>query len=439
MRERANRCAEIVCLDAQKQQMNELNWGYIGPVVKDPEFKVGVIAECLCIEESLASYAFVMKATDEMEQGFDLSKIKIIFADQFITETLLDELGIADTCIIHSDLCHLKKEVWPKYFGPHVYNAESSHLVAMFLLQTREEFETAYSKAFKAVSGNPDHKDYVSKIYNNPNYYRDYVLAGIHGNLKLNGDVAAEYNHSSVVAHLGKGGSFSLKNNLSMLFKCQQDLKRNCTHIANQQHLVAQHHQSNKQGQRKLDDELAKKSLSKYAYEKLFLRAHSALKKQQVVTNPDGSHIVFKIGFTATSTNAVQVEKDCRCTCELATAYDFQCSHKLALDGEFLLEKYHLHWYSPMAFRQSAVGMVFYSRHPSGGGALESRGNNTSDTRADDEDDNGTLLMILDNADDDNSVQSHPDASDLVIWVYHSDMTNRFKPIADFVSTNQKY
>jgi hypothetical protein len=49
-------CGNVICLDAQKCQMNNLNWVYIGPVVKDPEMEVAVVAEALCIEESMEMF-----------------------------------------------------------------------------------------------------------------------------------------------------------------------------------------------------------------------------------------------------------------------------------------------------------------------------------------------------------------------------------------------
>jgi hypothetical protein len=56
--------------------MNNLNWVYIGPVVKDPEYQVAVVAEALCIEESIEMYEFVLQSMADMEKRWSLKKCR---------------------------------------------------------------------------------------------------------------------------------------------------------------------------------------------------------------------------------------------------------------------------------------------------------------------------------------------------------------------------
>ena len=84
-------------------------------------------------------------------------------------------------------------------------------------MHTREEFETTYKDARDLVAGVPKHVEYIDKIYNNPKYYGGYVIAGIVGNLGMQGDVPVEQNHSSAVQHLGKEGNFKAVDHLTRL------------------------------------------------------------------------------------------------------------------------------------------------------------------------------------------------------------------------------
>jgi hypothetical protein len=88
-------------------KMNNLNWVYIGPVVKDPEYQVAVVAEALCIEESIEMYEFVLQSMADMEKWWSLEKMQILFADQLITKSILTDLDIQETCILHGNLYHL--------------------------------------------------------------------------------------------------------------------------------------------------------------------------------------------------------------------------------------------------------------------------------------------------------------------------------------------
>ena len=49
----------------------------------------------------------------QMEPRWKVSSIRVIFGDQFITQTLLRNLGIQNSCILRGDYFHLMKEVWP--------------------------------------------------------------------------------------------------------------------------------------------------------------------------------------------------------------------------------------------------------------------------------------------------------------------------------------
>jgi hypothetical protein len=121
MRTNLLRYGDVFFLDAMMKDFNELSWPYIGPTVKDGEMKIRQVAECVAINESLDIYQFVIQSMASIETRWSLKDLHIIFADQFITKTLLQNLGIVSTCTLRCDYHHIVNEVWPKQFGTTVF------------------------------------------------------------------------------------------------------------------------------------------------------------------------------------------------------------------------------------------------------------------------------------------------------------------------------
>ena len=62
--------------------------------------KVAVAAESIVTEETHGFYIWLICSMVEIERHFLLSNIKIIFADQKITPTVLHDLGIEHSCTL---------------------------------------------------------------------------------------------------------------------------------------------------------------------------------------------------------------------------------------------------------------------------------------------------------------------------------------------------
>ena len=226
MRYHARRYGHILCLDAQKRQMNSSGWPYIAPVVKDNEMKVAVAAESIVTEETHWFYIWIIKSMAKIEPQFILSDIDIIFADQKITSTVLQELGITDTCTLRGDFHHMLHEVWPDQFHSSVYPDLKKFLSTMLLSRTQEDWENAYSCGAELVHTKPRMMSSLNAIYNNPSQFAGYYLCAIEGNLCMNGDVAAEQNHFGVVAYLGQGASYSVAEQITHLLNRQKMLTK---------------------------------------------------------------------------------------------------------------------------------------------------------------------------------------------------------------------
>jgi hypothetical protein len=176
MRYHARRYGTVLCLDAQKRQYNSSGWPYIAPVVKDNEMKVAVAAESIVTEETHGFYIWILQSMTFIEPRFLLSDIRLIFADQKITGTVLLDLGIQDTCMLRGDFYHLLNKVWPDHFHASVYPTIKKFLGTMLLSKTQEEWESAYLCASEVVVSRPRMKSALDEIYNSPEQYAGFFL-----------------------------------------------------------------------------------------------------------------------------------------------------------------------------------------------------------------------------------------------------------------------
>ena len=77
--------------------MNKIAWPYMGPSVLNSENHVAVCCEAIVTAEDIDTYTWVIQSMLEIEPRWSLTCIDIIYANCFITDTLLTNLGIKDT------------------------------------------------------------------------------------------------------------------------------------------------------------------------------------------------------------------------------------------------------------------------------------------------------------------------------------------------------
>ena len=98
--------------------------------------KVAVAAKSIVTKETHEFYIWILQLMAEIEPRFELTNIRIVFADQKLTDTILQELGIASTCTLQGDFYHLLNEVWPDHFHSSVYpQIKSSSMLCYFQKQ----------------------------------------------------------------------------------------------------------------------------------------------------------------------------------------------------------------------------------------------------------------------------------------------------------------
>ena len=224
MRRHLLQFGDILFLDSQKRQYNKLCWPYIGPVIRTGENKIRVIAESVVISEDLESYQWILESVAAMEPKWSLSNLRIIFSDGFITQSLLHQLRIDQTCTLRCDYWHVINEVLPKEhnFGKLCYPIVECYLKNMLTCDTEQEWNQAFNEAKLLLRDHPTKVDKLIEIHQRPSYYAGYYIRQIKTNLLLLGNTSAESNHSSITKHLSECGIWTISHQISKLMERQQ-------------------------------------------------------------------------------------------------------------------------------------------------------------------------------------------------------------------------
>ena len=362
MRTHARRYGSVLCLDAQKRQYNSSGWPYIAPVVKDNEMKVAVAAESIVTEETHEYYVWILQCMVEIEPRFQLCNVRIIFADQKITPTVLQELGIESTCTLRGDFYHLLHEVWPNHFHSSVYPQIQKFLRSMLLSSNLTEWDSAYVCASKILIEKPLMLSALNDIYGDPEKYGGFYLRGIEGNLMMNGDVLAEQNHSGVVAYLGDGACFAVAEQITHLLSQQKNIDKMRRQKEDDQYVHGLRFQSPYYGpQQQADDAVAKKNFSAYGFVSLWTPTIRRSWNLQAERLEDGSSVLWSTKETReerSNDSSTIILEGSRCTCQRRIAMQIQCEHEYVLDGGIDIYKFDSHWYHRQTYDRMFPNMA---------------------------------------------------------------------------------
>jgi hypothetical protein len=287
--------------------------------------------EALFIEERTDTYEKMIKALKTMEPRWDPSSVRLLFGDMKVTQKLLDSAGL-NSCRLRGDMWHLLNEVWPHHhsFGRTSFEKISNFLRLMVKCETEAEWEFAYESARKILADDPEKCSKLDDIHSNPSYYSGYILNRMEGSLGKKGDSHAEQNHSSIIAHLGQGGTLNLAEQVCGLLNRHKSntLRRSQTEWALT--ISASKYTSTYSSPTECrDDVLAKQALSMYGYKNFTGALHHA-RKLQFTENNDGLFTVWPVQATIDETSVSLIHTFSltkRCHCKKRKDNFFQCGH----------------------------------------------------------------------------------------------------------------
>jgi hypothetical protein len=134
---------------------------------------------------------------------------KVIFGDGILGgESLLQHLGISDSCRIVLDHHHLlcgRIGAWPAKFGLVAWNTKLKGHCTNLVKSYEEEMHNFHLESLRAtVQHNREWSVYVERhIHSKRHLFANHIIQHYPGNLQRQGNAVAEANHSSVLQRLG--------------------------------------------------------------------------------------------------------------------------------------------------------------------------------------------------------------------------------------------
>jgi len=288
-----------------------------------------------------------------MEPRWSPKDLKLIFADQLVTDGLLHRLDIKETCVLRGDYHHLMNEVWPRTenFGLVFMTKIRPWLKQMLLSPYEKDWHRCYSLISRVIETDPDKMIFLDTIYSKPSYYAGYFLRSVEGNLKLNGSVPAEQNHASTVAYLGEGGKLSICQHFSELMLRQQNHTKVKKAEEDDLYVKSYKYISKRDGQFGIDEVIARKSFSSYAFNILFQGIIEGSLWLQSFVQDDGKILIWKAGCDRETCHVCVIDGHGRCDCHDRISFMHQCKHEYFIDGKLIVSKWDSMWYSNHFFR----------------------------------------------------------------------------------------
>ena len=199
---------DVLFVDCLGRHLNNKGWPVNTLAMLDGEKRVCLPCEGLTIGESVEGYAWLIKSTVDMAPKRQLSDIKVIYADGILAgETILRQLGIEDTCHLVLDHHHLLSEeigAWPKEFTLAWWGRVKDDLGIMVKSYDVVEYNAALGRLRAVVARDRRLSQYLeTSIHAKRHLFANHLIQNYHTNLKRQGNVPAEANHSSIVGRIG--------------------------------------------------------------------------------------------------------------------------------------------------------------------------------------------------------------------------------------------
>jgi hypothetical protein len=312
---------------------NKLGWKFIGPCGFDASNKLCTFAECICLEESLDRYEWIVNAMLDMVPAVEKAHIKVIFGDGIMSEQLLIQLGIKETCRIFWDPYHLNK-AWKEYFSDRVFTELEPNLSALLNAPSREEFDNAAVKIKYTLRSSAAHLDHMKKFLSQPHLFAAYEIDSVPGLLGKRGSSISESQHGSIVAHVGKGASMDPEEHVLALLR-RQDILNTQKQLDDFKYKNAAFVQSEdeKENDRTVRCEAMVK-LEKWGYSLWSQEVKQSsfyCKKQHPCI--EGAHVVSRNAKDPDSGRVILLGGGC--TCLFGLKFCLQCRHEYLFDGCF--------------------------------------------------------------------------------------------------------
>ena len=151
------RYGDIMHLDAQMRAFNKMCWPYIGIVLINNLKMICLCCEAIVIGETLDMYVWLIQTMATVVKQWNASKLRIIYGDGFVTKSILHQLNITNTCILHGDSWHLIHKILPRpeNFGSTTFCLIKPYVEMMISSDTKAQWDLGYSQARRVIISKP--------------------------------------------------------------------------------------------------------------------------------------------------------------------------------------------------------------------------------------------------------------------------------------------
>ena len=348
-------CASSIALDGMKRQLNNVSYPYISVTGIDGYGHMVVCAEAIVISERLEAYAWLLRCCSTFSRQRKLDGVHAIFGDGLVTcESLLESLGIQDSCTLLDDVHHLLSPecgTWYKQFGAGRWNHYGALLRALvFESYSLEMYEATRSKILTMMDcrGEPQslYHYFNNVIHVARKRFARYSVHATPCNEGRLGSSIAEANHSSYVARIGGGSWDDPAMQVKDCINRMQELSNKRARIRDQyrRQSAACSHTTIDKTVALMQVKLSKRGfdICQEEYNKSFEYYCTLLP-----TN-DGQEQQKEVRRRGESSRSARHTNGEKCSCHVFVAYRVQCRHLFAFhDREFKLQlvnsKFHAH------------------------------------------------------------------------------------------------
>ena len=145
MRDNFERFGNYLSIDVMHSSIcNSKEFCYIAPVVKNEIDKINVVCEGFVYSETNDAYIFVLESLFKMCPNRVKKNVYVIFSDEFMTNSILDSIGMSDTFIFY-DHYHLKMNLEKSLLKK--WNVLKPFINAMFVAKSEITLITLHKQA----------------------------------------------------------------------------------------------------------------------------------------------------------------------------------------------------------------------------------------------------------------------------------------------------
>jgi hypothetical protein len=252
------------------------------------------------------------------------------------------------------DHYHLKASIWCKQLGVNLFTRNRHLLEAVLNCKTKDEYESNVKKVLSSLQAYPQHVTYLKGYFDDPDSIARYSIARIRGGLCTISSAAAEQMHSSNETHVPTKlmGIVSPEQQMYELVKrsddwIRRDLMEDGELEFEQERLGAAMDKSDPQFK-------ALHALTRYSYNNLFLQRWKRKKDYRVEVLPslDGDKSIFSVVHITTGKLSSSIVEGCRCDRDECVSWDIQCVHEMAIDEDFILEKWQTRFWNNNTYKR---------------------------------------------------------------------------------------